>query len=104
MEAFEAAAFDLRAMTVQDYIQDDYPHTAFALAESLVERYPGDPRIRQLLGDAWQGLGAQTRIDPAELSNSDKRQNRRERVSARVRSGSRSCSPPTPAASRTPRT
>jgi predicted Zn-dependent protease len=80
LEGFEAAVMDMRAMTIQDYVQDDYPHTAVALAETLAERYPGDPRLLQLLGDAWQGMGARGPLDPATLSNSDKRQNVRERV------------------------
>jgi predicted Zn-dependent protease len=80
VEAFEPAVFDLRAMTIQDYVQDDYPNTAVALAESLTARYPDDPRLLQLVGDAWQGMGAQTALDPAQLTDSDKRQNRRERV------------------------
>jgi beta-barrel assembly-enhancing protease len=79
-DAFEAAVMDMRAMTIEDYVQDDFPHTAVALAESLVERYPNDPQLLQLLGDAWQGMGAQGPIDPATLSDSDKRQNRRDRV------------------------
>ena len=65
---------------MQDYIQDDYAQTALALAESLVERYPGDAGLLQLLGDAWQGMGAQRRLAVEELSNSDKRQIRRDRV------------------------
>jgi beta-barrel assembly-enhancing protease len=80
LDAFESAVVEMRSMTIQDYVQDDYPHTAVALAESLVERYPNDPRVLHLLGDAWQGMGARGPLDPAELTNSDKRQNRRERV------------------------
>jgi predicted Zn-dependent protease len=80
VDAFEPAVFEMRAMTVEDYVQDDYPHTAVALAESLVERYPNDARMVALLGDAWQGMGAQSPIDPAQLTNSDKRQNLRQRV------------------------
>jgi predicted Zn-dependent protease len=80
LEDFEAAVFDMRAMTVEDYIQDDFPHTAVALAESLVERYPDDLTLLQLLGDAWQGMGAQGPIDPEALSSSDKRQNLRDRA------------------------
>jgi predicted Zn-dependent protease len=78
-DAFEAAVMDMRAMTIED-VQDDFPHTAVALAESLVERYPNDLRLQQLLGDAWQGMGAQGPIDPATLSNSDKRHNMRDRA------------------------
>jgi predicted Zn-dependent protease len=77
---FEQAVFALRTLTVQDYIQDDYAQTALALAESLAERYPSDPRLVQLLGDAWQGMGGQRRLAVEELSNSDKRQIRRDRV------------------------
>ena len=80
VDAFEVGIFDLRAVTIEDYIQDNYPHTAVALAESLVERYPNDARLQHLLGDAWQGMGAQGPIDPAALTNADKRQNRRDRV------------------------
>jgi beta-barrel assembly-enhancing protease len=80
VDTFEAAVIDLRAMTIQDYVQDDYPHTAVALAESLVERYPDDERMLQLLGDAWQGMGAQGPLNLDELSNADKRQARRNRV------------------------
>jgi len=79
-DEFEAAVMDMRAMTVEDYVQDDFPHTAVALAESLVARYPNDLRLLNLLGDAWQGMGAQGPIDAAALSNSDKRHNRRDRA------------------------
>ena len=79
-DAFEAAVMDMRAMTIEDYIQDDFPHTGVALAESLVERYPNDLRLQQLLGDAWQGMGAQGPIDPEALSDSDKRHNLRDRA------------------------
>jgi predicted Zn-dependent protease len=79
-DAFEAAVMDMRAMTIEDYVQDDFPHTAVALAESLVERYPTDVGLLQLLGDAWQGMGAQGPMDPATLTTSDKRQNLRDRA------------------------
>jgi len=79
-DTFEAAVMDMRAMTIEDYVQDDFPHTGVALAESLVERYPNDLRLQQLLGDAWQGMGAQGPIDPEALSNSDKRHNLRDRA------------------------
>ena len=70
----------LRALTIRDYVQDDYPQTALALAERLVQRYPDDPELLQLLGDAWQGMGAQDRLDPSTLTDSDKKQNRRDRA------------------------
>jgi tetratricopeptide (TPR) repeat protein len=74
--AFEPGVLGVRTLTIQDYIRDDYPQTALALADELVKRYPNDARLQQLLGDAWQGLGGQQRIeDPASLSNSDKKHN-----------------------------
>jgi predicted Zn-dependent protease len=78
VDGFEDAVYELRAMTVQDYIRDEYPQTALALAEDLVARHPGDARTVQLLGDAWQGMGAQPRTNPSELTKSDKKQNRRD--------------------------
>lgn len=75
---FEEAVYALRVMTVQDYIRDEYPQTALALAEDLVARHPSDARMAALLGDAWQGMGAQRRIDPAELTKSDKKQSRKD--------------------------
>jgi regulator of sirC expression with transglutaminase-like and TPR domain len=80
LDAFEPAVAEMRAMTIEDYVQDDFPHTAVALAESLVKLYPSDPRLLHLLGDAWQGMGAQGPMDLAQLTNSDKRQNRRQRI------------------------
>ncbi len=80
VDAFESAVLGLRALTIRDYVQDDYPQTALALAEGLVQRYPDDPELLQLLGDAWQGMGAQDRLDPSTLTDSDKKQNRRDRA------------------------
>ena len=80
VDAFEGAVLGLRALTIRDYVQDDYPQTALALAERLVQRYPDDPQLLQLLGDAWQGMGAQDRLDPSTLTDSDKKQNRRDRA------------------------
>jgi predicted Zn-dependent protease len=78
VDGFEAAVYRVRVMTVQDYIQDEYAQTAVALAEDLAERHPDDPRMAQLLGDAWQGMGAQRRVDPDELTKSDKKHNRKD--------------------------
>jgi predicted Zn-dependent protease len=78
VDGFEDAVYGLRAMTVQDYIRDEYPQTALALAEDLVARHPDDARTVQLLGDAWAGMGAQPRTDPSELTKSDKKQNRKD--------------------------
>ena len=80
VDTFESAVLGLRALTIRDYVQDDYPQTALALAEGLVQRYPDDPELLQLLGDAWQGMGAQDRLDPSTLTDSDKKQNRRDRA------------------------
>jgi beta-barrel assembly-enhancing protease len=79
-DGFEAAVMEMRAMTIEDYVQDDFPHTAVALAESLVARYPNDLELLNLLGDAWQGMGAQGPLDLASLSDSDKRHNLRDRA------------------------
>jgi predicted Zn-dependent protease len=80
VEEFEKTVLTLRTITVQDYIQDDYAQTALALSESLLERHPDDPRLLLLLGDAWQGMGAQRRIAVDDLTNADKKQIRRDRA------------------------
>jgi beta-barrel assembly-enhancing protease len=78
VDGFEDVVFGLRVLTVQDYIRDDYPQTALALAEDLVARHPNDARMLLLVGDAWQGMGAQTRIDSERLTNSEKKRNQRD--------------------------
>jgi predicted Zn-dependent protease len=77
---FESLVFPLRVLTIRDYIQDDYPQTAVSLAEATLERYPDRPGLVHVLGDAWQAMGAQGRLDPDEISEADKRSNRRERI------------------------
>jgi predicted Zn-dependent protease len=77
---FDAVTYSLRAMTVRDYIADDYPYTAIAVAESFLEKYPDDLELRVLLGDAWQRLGPRAEFLPEDLSNKDKRRNLRQRV------------------------
>ena len=52
-ETFDAIVFPIRTMTIRDYIQDDYPRTAIALAEDLTARYPENPELVQLTGEAW---------------------------------------------------
>lgn len=79
-DAFDAIVYPLRAITLRDYIQDDYPYTAIALAERLLERYPDDQDLRMLLGDAWQRLGPRSEFAPDDFSNRDKRRNLRRRV------------------------
>ncbi|MBN1237039.1 MAG: M48 family metalloprotease [Gammaproteobacteria bacterium] len=78
-DAFELVMHQLRMLTIRDYIQDDYPHTAIALAESVIERYPNEPELLHVLGDAWQAMGGRGPLDADELSNRDKRRNARER-------------------------
>jgi tetratricopeptide (TPR) repeat protein len=69
---YDAIMYPLRAMTVRDYIQADYPYTAIALAQRLLERYPNDPEFRLLLGDAWRTLGPRSEFAPEDLSNREK--------------------------------
>lgn len=78
---YDAVFYPLRAMTVRDYIQADYPYTAIALAQRLLERYPNDPEFRLLLGDAWRTLGPRlSEFAPEDLSNREKWRNVRERM------------------------
>jgi tetratricopeptide (TPR) repeat protein len=79
-ERCQEIVYPLRAITLRDYIQDDYPYTAIALAERLLERYPDDQDLRMLLGDAWQRLGPRSEFAPDDFSNRDKRRNLRRRV------------------------
>jgi predicted Zn-dependent protease len=83
-EEFDAIVFPLRTMTIRDYIQDDYPRTAVALAENLAARYPEQPDLVQLTGDAWAAMGPLTELDEAELSNRERARNANRRV-ARTR-------------------
>ena len=76
----DAAVFAVRTMTIRDYIQDDYPRTAVALAESLAARYPEQPELEQLTGDAWAAMGPLTEFDEAELSNRERTRNASRRV------------------------
>jgi predicted Zn-dependent protease len=76
---FNAVVYPLRALTVRDYIRDDYPYTAIAVAETFIERYPGDLEFQMLLGDAWQALGPRSEFAPEDLTNRDKRRNLRQR-------------------------
>lgn len=89
---FDAIVRPVRTMTIRDYIQDDFPHTAVALAEDLSVRYPDDAELLTLLGDAWVAMGARTELIQDELSNADRRRNaarriyktRQERAAARL--------------------
>ncbi len=77
---YDAVMYPLRAMTVRDYIQDDFPYTAIALAQTYIEKYPDALEFRQLLGDAWQKLGPRSEFLPEDLTNRDRRRNLRQRV------------------------
>jgi predicted Zn-dependent protease len=77
---FDAVIHPLRLLTVQDYVQDDYPYTAIAVAEMLRETYPDDLDLRMLLGDAWQALGPRAEFAPEDFTNRDKRRNLRRRI------------------------
>jgi predicted Zn-dependent protease len=79
-EQFDAVVFPIRTMTIRDYIQDDYPRTAMALAESLTARYPEQPELAQLTGDAWAAMGALTQFEEEELSNRERARNANRRL------------------------
>jgi predicted Zn-dependent protease len=79
-EQFDAVVFPLRTMTIRDYIQDDYPRTALALAETLAARYPVQAELVHLTGEAWAAMGALTQFDEEELSNRERTRNANRRV------------------------
>jgi Zn-dependent protease with chaperone function len=79
-EAFDGVMLPLRTMTIKDYIQDDYPRTAIALAEDLSRRYPTEPELLVLVGDAWAAMGPRAEFDEGDLSNGQKRRNANQRV------------------------
>ena len=78
--AFDRVVHSLRATTIRDYIQDDYPYTAIALSQDLLERYPNELDVRLLLGDAWRVLGPRSELLPEDFSKRDARRNLRRRV------------------------
>jgi predicted Zn-dependent protease len=78
--AFDATIYSLRALTVRDYIQDDYPYTAIALAQDFLERYPDDLDFRMLLGDSWRVLGPRSEFAVEDLTKREARRNLRQRV------------------------
>jgi predicted Zn-dependent protease len=79
-EAFDKIVYPLRALTVRDYIQDDYPYTAIAVAEKFIERYPDDLDLLMALGDAQRLLGPRPEALPDELARRDTRRNLRDRI------------------------
>jgi len=78
--AFDTIVHPLRAMTVRDYIRDDFPYTAIAVAQSFIGRYPDDLEYRVLLGDAWMALGPRSEFAVEDITNRDRRRNLRQRI------------------------
>jgi predicted Zn-dependent protease len=79
-DLFDAVVRPVRLMTVRDYVRADYPYTAIAVAQTLLERYPDDLELRMLLGDAWRVLGPRSEFAPEDFSDKDKRRNLRRRM------------------------
>jgi hypothetical protein len=77
---FREILFPLRVMSIRDYLEDDYPHTALALSRSIDEAYPRRPEVQQLLGDGLRTLGPRPESAPADLSDSEKRRSAIERA------------------------
>ena len=77
---FDAVVLPIRIMTIRDYIQDDYPRTAIALADELAVRYAEQPEFLLLLGDAWAAMGPRSEFDEDDLSNGDRRRNATRRI------------------------
>jgi predicted Zn-dependent protease len=79
-DLFDTVVRPVRLMTVSDYVHADYPYTAIAVAQTLLERYPDDLELRMLLGDAWRVLGPRNEFAPEDFSDRDKRRNLRQRM------------------------
>lgn len=79
-DAFDAVIYPLRALTVRDYIQDDFPYTAMAVAQQFMERYPGDLDFRMAYADAQRVLGPRPEALPDDFSRQDARRNLRSRI------------------------
>ena len=80
VDGFDAVMYPLRSLTLRDYVQDDYPYTAIALAERFIARYPGDLDFRLILGDAWRVLGPRPEALPEDYDRRDARRNLRARI------------------------
>ncbi|HEY5667014.1 MAG TPA: M48 family metalloprotease [Gammaproteobacteria bacterium] len=78
--AYEDVIYPLRELTVRDYIQDDYPYTAMAVARRFMELYPDDLDFVMALGDAQRVLGPRPEALPEDYSRSDARRALRQRV------------------------
>lgn len=79
-QAFDDVIYSLRVLTVRDYIQDDYPYTAIAVAQRFIDRYPEDLDFRMALGDAQRVLGPRPGALPEDFSKRDARRNLRDRI------------------------
>lgn len=77
---FDQVVYPLRSLTVHDYIQDDFPYTAMAVAERFIERYPDDLDFRMAVGDAQRILGPRPEALPEDFSRRDARRNLRDRI------------------------
>jgi Zn-dependent protease with chaperone function len=73
--SFDEIVLPIRILTIRDYIQDDYARTAIALAENLAARYPEQPELTMLVGDAYAAMGPRTEFDDTELSNRERARN-----------------------------
>jgi predicted Zn-dependent protease len=79
-QTYDAVMYPLRILTVRDYIQDDYPYTAMAVAERLMQRYPDDLDFLMAIGDALRVLGPRPEALPDDFERSDARRNLRDRI------------------------
>lgn len=70
---------NLRVMTVEDYIDFDYPRSALALAQKLRKIHLGDTRVLVAVGDAWAALGPRSAQPDNAISESEKRKRLRAR-------------------------
>ena len=69
-EQFDAVVLPIRTLTIRDYIQDDYPRTAIALAEKLAARYPEQAELCSCRSATRGRPWARAReFDEEELSN-----------------------------------
>jgi len=78
--AYDLIIHPLRETTIRDYIQDDYPYTAMAVAERFIRLYPNDLDFRMALGDAQRVLGPRPEALPEDFDRRDARRNLRDRI------------------------
>lgn len=78
--AFDEVVYDLRILTVRDYLQDDYPYTAMAVAQQFMIRYPEDLDFMMALGDAQRLLGPRQPALAEDFTRQEARRNLRERI------------------------